>query len=102
VAENLIAYSMKAIEIGAAGIFMSVPAAKEILSREIFLTFVKPYAMKVFAAVSGLGRMNTAHIHGDDLYMDDCLDFPVDVFSWWTVGRTALPWKISNSASPGA
>jgi uroporphyrinogen decarboxylase len=86
VAENLIAYSWKALEIGAAGIFMSVPAAKEIVSRDVFLTFVKPYATKVFAAISGPGRMNTAHIHGDDLYMDDCLDFPVNVFSWWDRG----------------
>ena len=86
VAQNLIAYSKKSIDIGAAGIFMSVPAAREIVSREIFLAFVKPYAMKVFQAVSGLGRMNTAHIHGEDLYMDDCLDFPVNVFSWWDRG----------------
>jgi uroporphyrinogen decarboxylase len=85
-AQNLIAYSKKSIDIGAAGIFMSVPAAREIVSREIFLAFVKPYAMKVFQAVSGLGRMNTAHIHGEDLYMDDCLDFPVNVFSWWDRG----------------
>jgi uroporphyrinogen decarboxylase len=86
VADNLIAYSKKVLEIGAAGIFMSVPAAREIVSREIFLNFIKPYAMKVFQAVSGPGRMNTAHIHGEDLYMDDCLDFPVNVFSWWDRG----------------
>ena len=46
VADNLIAYSKKALSIGASGIFMSVPAAKEIVSREVFLTFVKPYARK--------------------------------------------------------
>ena len=86
VAENLIAYSQKAIEIGAAGIFMSVPAAKEIVSREIFLAFVKPHAAKVFAAVAGAAPFNVAHIHGDDLYMDDCLDFPVAAFSWWDRG----------------
>ncbi len=86
VADNLIAYAQKALSIGASGIFMSVPAAKEIVSREVFLTFVKPYATKVFKAVSGLGPMNTAHIHGDDLYFDDVLDFPVDVFSWWDRG----------------
>lgn len=84
--ENLIAYSKKSLEIGAAGIFMSVPAAKEIVSRETFLAFVKPYAAKVFAAVSHLGRMNTAHIHGDELFMEDCLDLPVNVFSWWDRG----------------
>jgi uroporphyrinogen decarboxylase len=86
VAENLIAYSRKAIEIGAAGVFMSVPAAREIVSPDLFRTFVKPYAQKVFAAISGPGRMNVAHIHGEDLYMDDCLDFPVNVLSWWDRG----------------
>jgi uroporphyrinogen decarboxylase len=86
VSDNLIAYARKSLEIGAAGIFMSVPAARELVSRDIFLTFVKPYAQKVFAAVSGQGRMNTAHIHGENLYMDECLDFPVNIFSWWDRG----------------
>ena len=86
VAHNLIAYARTSLEIGAAGIFMSVPAAKELVSRDVFLTFVKPYALKVFEGISGRGRMNTAHIHGEDLYMDDCLDFPVNVFSWWDRG----------------
>jgi len=86
VAENLIAYSRKALSLGASGIFMSVPAAKEIVSREVFLTFVKPYAQKVFKAISGLGPMNTAHIHGEDLYFDEVLDFPVNIFSWWDRG----------------
>ena len=86
VTENLIAYSRKSLEIGAAGIFMSVPAAREIMSREMFLAFVKPYAYKVFTAIADLGRMNTAHIHGDELYLEDCLDFPVNVFNWWDRG----------------
>jgi uroporphyrinogen decarboxylase len=101
VAENLIAYCRKALEIGAAGIFMSVPAAREIVSREIFLAFVKPYAYQVFAAISGLGRMNTAHIHGEDLYMDDCLDFPVNVFSWWDRGPRGPSMEHVRQRIPG-
>lgn len=101
VTENLIAYSIKAIEIGAAGVFMSVPAAKEIVSRDVFLTFVKPYAEKVFSAISGLGRMNVAHIHGDDLYMDDCLDFPVNVFSWWDRGPQGPSMDHVKQRVPG-
>jgi uroporphyrinogen decarboxylase len=83
VADNLIDYCKKSLSIGTAGIFMSLPAASEIISRENFLRFVKPPAMKVFEAISSLGKMNTAHIHGQDLYFEDVLDFPVDVFSWW-------------------
>ena len=83
VADNLIEYCKKSLSIGTAGIFMSLPAARELISRENFLRFVKPPAVKVFEAISSLGKMNTAHIHGEDLYFDDVLDLPVDIFSWW-------------------
>ena len=88
VADNLIAYCEKSLDLGAAGIFMSVPATAEIVTREEFLKFVKSPAMKIFKAIEGRGRMNTAHIHGEDLFFDDCLDFPVQVFSWWDRGPT--------------
>jgi len=86
VADNLIAYCKKSLSIGSTGIFMSVPAASEIVTREEFLKFVKPPAMKVFKAISELGLMNTAHIHGDHLFFDDVVDFPVKIFSWWDRG----------------
>lgn len=82
-ADNLIDYCRKSLSIGTAGIFMSLYAASELISRENFLRFVKPPAVKVFEAVSDMGRMNTAHIHGEDLYFEDVLDLPVDIFSWW-------------------
>ena len=86
ITENLIAYCRKSLDLGSAGIFLSVPASREIIGREHFLAFCKPYAHRVLEAISGRGRMNVAHIHGDDLYFDDCLDFPVPVFNWWDRG----------------
>ena len=86
VADNLIAYCQRSLELGSAGIFLSIAAASEILSREYFLKFVKPPTMKVFKAISGLGKMNTIHVHGKNLFFNDCLDFPVDIFSWWDRG----------------
>lgn len=83
VADNLIEYCKRSLSIGSAGIFMSLPAACELISRENFLRFVKPPVMKVFEVIAAHGKMNTAHIHGEDLYFDDVLDFPVDIFSWW-------------------
>lgn len=38
--------------------------------------------MKVFAAVKEMGPMNTAHLHGKHIDIDECLDFPVAVLSW--------------------
>jgi len=86
ITDNLIAYSLRSLDIGSAGIFLSVPASREFMSREQFLRFVKPFARRVLEAVSGHGRMNVAHIHGEDLYFDDCIDFPVTVFNWWDRG----------------
>lgn len=87
IAENLIAYCRRSLAIGSAGIFLSIPAGREIVSREHFLGFVKPFARRVLGAVSGLAPMNTAHIHGDDLAsFDDCLDLPAAVFNWWDRG----------------
>jgi uroporphyrinogen decarboxylase len=86
VADNLIAYSKRSLEIGSAGIFLSIAAADEIIDRDNFLKFVKPPTMKVFKAIAGLGKMNTVHVHGKNLFFDDCIDFPVDIFSWWDRG----------------
>ncbi len=86
ITENLIAYCLRSLDIGSAGIFLSVAASREFTSREQFLRFVKPFTRRVLEAVSGHGRMNVAHIHGEDLYFDDCLDFPVAVFNWWDRG----------------
>jgi uroporphyrinogen decarboxylase len=91
-ADNLIAYCRKALSLGASGIFMSVLASESQLDRGIFLEFAKPAAMKVFRAVASLGRMNTAHIHGERIYTDDVLDFPVAIMSWEdrTAGNPSL------------
>jgi uroporphyrinogen decarboxylase len=101
VADNLINYCKKSLAIGTAGIFMSVPAGSELISRENFLRFVKPPAMKVFNEISELGKMNTAHIHGADLFFDDVLDFPVDIFNWWDRGPKGPSLQWVKERIPG-
>jgi uroporphyrinogen decarboxylase len=81
-ADNLIAYCRKSLNLGASGIFMSVLGSESQLQRGLFLEFAKPAAMKVFEAIKDLGAMNTAHIHGKKIYIDDVLDFPVAIMSW--------------------
>ena len=83
---NLISYCKRSLELGSAGIFLSIPAGREILSRQHFLTFVKPFSVRLLASIASLGKMNTAHIHGVDLFFDDVLDLPVQVLSWWDRG----------------
>ena len=101
ITDNLIAYCRKSLSLGTTGIFMSVPAAAEIVSRERFLTFVKPFTMKLFSAIAGLGKMNTAHIHGDDLFFDDIVDLPVNILSWWDRGPNGPSLAYGKEKFPG-
>ena len=82
VADNLSAYCLRSLALGSSGIFVSLLGGANQVSRDVFLQFVKPSAMKVFRAIEGQGRMNVVHVHGHRLYTDDVLDIPVPVISW--------------------
>lgn len=82
VTENLIAYAQKSLAAGAAGIFVSVLGSKEQMTREDFLRFEKPFAMRLLEAVKDDGPMNTLHAHGHHIDVEHVLDFPVNIISW--------------------
>lgn len=86
VSDNLIDYCKTVLSLGAAGIFLSIPAGSEIVTRDEFVTFVKPFARKVLEAIQPQAVMNTLHVHGQDLHFDDVLDLPAHVFNWWDRG----------------
>lgn len=101
ITENLIGYCRKSFSAGSAGIFLSIPAGREILPRSKFLTFVKPFASRLLAAARTLGPMNVAHIHGDDLHFEDCLDLPAQVFNWWDRGPAGPTLAAVKEKFPG-
>jgi len=82
VTRNTIEFAKRTLALGTHGIFMSVLSGEDQMSKEDFRAFEKPFAMKVFEAVKDLGAMNTAHLHGKNIDIDECLDFPVKVLSW--------------------
>ncbi len=98
ITDNIVEYSRKSIGRGSAGIFLSMVAGSELIKREHFLTFVKPFALKVLEGVSGMGKLNVVHVHGEDLFFEDCLDLPADVFNWWDRGPKgpSLSWALER------
>ncbi|RMG58921.1 MAG: hypothetical protein D6713_06635 [Deltaproteobacteria bacterium] len=86
VTENLTRYSLAAIGEGAAGIFLSIPAGEEMVSRDIFLEFVRPYAERILSEVRSKAPLNIAHVHGERLFMEECLNLPAQVLNWWDRG----------------
>lgn len=80
--DNLIQYALASLERGAAGIFLSVPASAESLSPEQYARFMRPFDLQLLRALQGRGECHILHAHGERLYLDQILDYPVRVLSW--------------------
>ena len=80
--DNLIRYALASLERGTAGIFLSVPATAESVTREQYARFMRPFDLKLLNAIRGKGTCHILHAHGERLYLDQLLDYPVQVLSW--------------------
>ena len=83
ITESLRNYAKAVLDVGAAGIYLAVSGAtNDLLSKEEFQEFVKPYGIQVLDAVKEKAIMNIVHIHGHNIMFDEALDYPVHVLSW--------------------
>ena len=80
--DNLIQYALASLERGAAGIFFSVPATAESVTREQYEQFMRPFDLEFLKAIQGKGEFHILHAHGEKLYFDRLLDYPVHAISW--------------------
>jgi len=97
--ENLTRYAQAALERGAAGIFLSVPASEESVTREEYEHFMRPYDLALLEALRGRGELHVLHAHGDRLHLDPLLDYPVHAISW--ADRDAGPSLAALRARTG-
>ncbi|MGA2955618.1 MAG: uroporphyrinogen decarboxylase family protein [Thermodesulfobacteriota bacterium] len=80
--QNLIRYSLASLERGSAGIFFSVPASAESLTLEQYEKFMRPFDLDFLKAIAGKRECHVLHAHGEKLYLDRLLDYPVQALSW--------------------
>jgi len=80
--DNLIRYAQASLARGAAGVFLSVPATQESLTREQYERFMRPFDLAFLEAIRGRGECHVLHAHGERLYWDRLLDYPVQAISW--------------------
>lgn len=78
----LIQYALASLEKGANGIFFSVRAAAEAVTLEQYNQFMRPFNLAFLNAIRGQGEFHVLHAHGEKLYFDQLLDYPVDALSW--------------------
>ncbi len=80
--ENLIQYALASLERGTAGIFLSVPATAESVTPEQYEQFMRPFDLEFLKAIQGKGEFHILHAHGEKLYFNRLLDYPVHALSW--------------------
>jgi len=80
--QNLIQYALSSLDRGSAGIFFSVPASAEFVTPEQYEKFMRPFDLEFLNAIKGKGEMHILHAHGEKLYFDRMLDYPVQAISW--------------------
>jgi uroporphyrinogen decarboxylase len=80
--QNLIQYALASLDRGSAGIFFSVPASAEFLTPEQYEKFMRPFDLEFLNAIKGKGELHILHAHGEKLYFDRLLDYPVQAISW--------------------
>jgi len=80
--QNLIQYALASLDRGSAGIFFSVPASAEFITPEQYEKFMRPFDLEFLNAIKGKGEMHILHAHGEKLFWDRLLDYPVQAISW--------------------
>lgn len=80
--ENLIRYALASLARGTAGIFFSVPASAEIVTREQYERFMRPFDLALLEAIRRRGECHVLHAHGERIYLDRLLDYPAHALSW--------------------
>jgi uroporphyrinogen decarboxylase len=82
IATSLASYAREAVTRGAAGIFLSLGAATdEVMTREDYEVWGRPFDLKVLEAVSE-APFNVLHIHGRRIHFDAVMDYPAGAINW--------------------
>lgn len=80
--DNLIQFALASMKRGSNGIFYAVPATAESVTPEQYERFIRPFDLAFLKAIKGQGEFHILHAHGEKLYFDRVLDYPVHAISW--------------------
>jgi uroporphyrinogen decarboxylase len=80
--DNLVRYAKASLERGAAGIYLSVPATAEDMTRDQYERFMRPHDLALLQAIGDRGECHVVHAHGTKLFIDRLAEYPAHVLSW--------------------
>jgi uroporphyrinogen decarboxylase len=80
--ESILRFIDAARETGIAGIYYAIQhAAYPLLSREEYLTFGRPYDLRILSGTADLW-CNLVHLHGEQVMFNMVADYPVPFLNW--------------------
>jgi uroporphyrinogen decarboxylase len=83
IAQSLANYAFEAVSRGAAGIFLSLSAASQHLMTYLeYEKFCRPFDLMVLNRVKEKTNFNILHIHGEKIFFDELIDYPVQAINW--------------------
>ncbi|MFN2145149.1 MAG: uroporphyrinogen decarboxylase family protein, partial [Anaerolineales bacterium] len=75
-------FIMAVLQVGADGIFYAVQHAQpSLMTQEDYLEWGRTFDIPVLLSASD-GWLNLLHLHGDGVYFDQFMDYPVQVINW--------------------
>ncbi|MFZ5918382.1 MAG: uroporphyrinogen decarboxylase family protein [Chloroflexota bacterium] len=79
----VIEYAAACLEAGAPGFFFATQmATTDLMTRQEFQEFGRPYDLDVLASLVGKSRVTMLHVCKQNLMFDLVADYPVDVINW--------------------
>jgi uroporphyrinogen decarboxylase len=101
IAESEAGHARKAVNAGAAGIFLAISNAQEgVLTPEEYARFSEPFDKLVLSAVAS-APLNVLHLHGERVYLDRFTSgWPVAAINYSAHG-TGTPLETMRSRYPG-
>ena len=93
IAKSEASHARKAVQTGAAGVFLAVANAQEgVLSEQEYAQFSEPFDKMVLEAVSS-SPLNTLHLHGDRVYLNRFFSgWPASVIQY-SIHGTGVPFS---------
>ena len=83
IALSLANYAEKAVSRGVTGIFLSLSGANpNVMTYQEYERFARPFDLMILERIKTKTKFNILHIHGDQIYFNELLDYPVQAINW--------------------
>ncbi len=83
IAETTRLFALKAVSLGADGIFLASQMSRQpLLTPAQHAQFVHQYDLVVLNEIEDKTWFNILHLHGAEIMIKECLDYPIQAFNW--------------------